>query len=78
MRRNVKLGLAAIICLLVPFTPQGTAISQEPSQFVDTGVIFSAQQIECSERMRRCFGAVRPFWTPSPEEIGRLNINGEA
>jgi len=72
MRRNLRPYVAATFCLLVLLVWQGGAISQERSTLVDTGVIFSAQQMDRSDDMSRFFDRGRPFWTPSPEQIARL------
>jgi hypothetical protein len=70
MRRSVRLCAAVTIWLLIPLAPQST--SQEPSRLVDTGVIFSAQQLESWAKANRGMGITPPFWTPSPEQIARL------
>jgi hypothetical protein len=72
MRKTMRLCVAATVYLLALLASQGIAISQERSEFVDTGVIFSVQQIERSDKMSRFFDAAQPLWTPSPEEIARL------
>jgi hypothetical protein len=58
--------------MVVPFALQGIALSQDGPRLVDTGVIFSAQQVERSGSMGKSFDGVRPLWTPSAEEITRL------
>lgn len=47
-------------------------MSQEHSLLVDTGVIFSAQQLERSADFYRKGGITPPYWTPSFEDIARL------
>ena len=77
MRRNVPLCKAACLCMAIALTAPGAAMSQEHSLLVDTGVIFSAQQVE-SLRLRHShiithfFGLAPPFWTPVSEEIALL------
>jgi hypothetical protein len=72
MRRNIRLCVTATVYSVVFLASQGIVISQERSKVVDTGVIFSVQQIEQSEKLRDFFDAVRPLWAPSPEDIARL------
>ena len=47
-------------------------MSQEHSLLVDTGVIFSAQQLERSADFYRKGEITPPHWTPSFEDIARL------
>src|SRR5262245_40133559 len=72
MRKNLRLSMAATVYMLIVLASQGIAMSQEPSKFVDTGVIFSTQQVERSPTMNGILGAIQPLWTPSPEEIALL------
>ena len=74
MRKNMRLSIAATVCILIPLASQGIAMSQEASKVVDTGVIFSAQQTEVifSARQVEPIDALRPLWTPSPEEVALL------
>jgi len=72
MRRNFRLGVAAAVCMLIPLVSQGIAMSQERSKLVDTGVIFSAQQVKRLVDMNPMIGITAPFWTPTPEEIAQL------
>jgi hypothetical protein len=72
MRKHLRLCLMATAYAVVFLASEAIAISQERSTVVDTGVIFSVQQIEGSEKLRDFFDAARPLWTPSPEEIARL------
>jgi hypothetical protein len=60
-------GVSIVIALALP----GTAMSQQHSQVIDTGVIFSAQQLERSADAVM-MGITPPYWTPSPEEVARL------
>jgi hypothetical protein len=77
MRRNIPLCEAACLCIVIAFAASRAAMSQEHSKLVDTGVIFSAKQVE-SWRLRgeglmdfyRL--APPPYWTPVPEEIALL------
>jgi hypothetical protein len=48
------------------------AMSQEHSRVVDTGVIFSGQQVERSPNVAwlKNMGVTPPFWTASLEDIG--------
>lgn len=71
MRNNMRLCRVAAVSLLMLFAFQGIAMSQERSQRVDTGVIFSAERVERSGT-DRALGVARPFWTPSPEQIALL------
>jgi hypothetical protein len=52
MRKNTRLPLAATLYMLILFASQGIAVSQESSQLVDTGVIFSVEQLERSRADR--------------------------
>lgn len=65
---NMRLRMLAIAYLLVLLDSQGTAISQERSQLVDTGVILSPSKDE----RPIFFGITPPFWTPSPEQIAQI------
>lgn len=72
MRRNIPLCEAAYLCMVIALAVPGTAISQEHSLLVDTGVIFSAQQLERSADANRKMGITPPYWTPSSEDVARL------
>jgi len=48
MRRSIPLCKAACLCMVIALAVPGSAISQEHSLVVDTGVIFSAEQLEHS------------------------------
>ena len=67
MRKNT-LCVAATVYMLILLASQAIAISQESLQFVDTGVIFSTEQIERSGA-NHVFGITPPYWTPSPGQI---------
>jgi len=73
MRKNIRLCAAATVYMLILLASQGIAMSQERSQLVDTGVIFSAEHVERSGA-DRMFGVTPPFWTPSPEQIAQLEV----
>jgi hypothetical protein len=64
--------MAVTACMIMPLAMQGGAASQDTPRLVETGVIFSAQQIERSAEINRLFDGVRPLWTPAPEDIARL------
>ena len=68
MPRSIPLCEAACVCMVVALALAGTAMSQEHSQLVDTGVIFSAQQLERSADAYRTLGITPPYWTPSFED----------
>jgi hypothetical protein len=72
MRRNMRLSRAATVYIFLLLASHGIAMSQEASKDVDTGVIFTAQQVERSPAMNRMFDGMRPLWTPSPEEVALL------
>jgi hypothetical protein len=76
MRKIMRLCVAATVYMLILLASQGIAMSQERSKLVDTGVIFSAQQVERlplhSLDVKSILGLTPPFWTPSPEEIALL------
>jgi hypothetical protein len=71
MRKNIRLCGAATVYMLILLASQGIAMSQEPSQLLDTGVIFSAEHVERSGA-DRMFGVAPPYWTPSQEQIALL------
>ena len=48
MRKSIRLSVAATVYMLIFLSSQGMAMSQERSRVIDTGVIFSAQQVERS------------------------------
>jgi hypothetical protein len=72
MRKNIPLCEAARLCMVIALAVPGTAMSQEHSLLVDTGVIFSAQQLERSADAYRMLGITPPYWTPSFEDIARV------
>jgi len=72
MRRSVPLCKAACLCVVIVLPAPQTAISQEHSPVVDTGVIFSAEQLERSTDDYRALGITPPYWTPSVADIARL------
>jgi hypothetical protein len=72
MSKNLRLSMAATVYMLILLGSRGIAMSQEPSKLVDTGVIFSKQQIERSPSMKEILGSIQPLWTPSPEEVALL------
>jgi len=72
MGRRIRLCEAAFICMVIALASPGIAKSQEHSRLVDTGVIFSAKQVERSAEFYRML--TPPFWTPSTEEIARLEV----
>jgi len=63
---------AAFVCIVIALASPEIAKSEEHSQLVDTGVIFSAKQVERSAKSYRML--TPPFWTPSTEEIARLEV----
>jgi len=76
MRTSERACAAATAYLLGLLASSGISMSQERSKVVDTGVIFSLQQVE-SSRLRgsdvtRFFGLAPPFWMPTSEEIALL------
>lgn len=71
MRKNMRLCMAATVYMLILVASQGIAMSQERSKLVDTGVIFSAQQVERSPTVHM-IGVMPPYWTPAPEDIALL------
>lgn len=73
MRRNIPLCEAACVSMVIALALPGTAMSQQRSQVVDTGVILSAQQLERSVAPVM-MGITPPYWTPSSEEIARLEV----
>ena len=72
MRRKIPRCEAAYLSMVIALAVPGTAMSQEHSLLVDTGVIFSAQQLERSADAYRKMGIMPPYWTPSSEDIARL------
>jgi len=72
MGRNSRRHEAALVCMLIALALPGIALSQEQSQLVDTGIIFSAKLVERSADLNRMIGVTPPFWTPSFEDIARL------
>jgi len=76
MRTSVRLGKASFMCAVIALASSRIAASQEHSQLVDTGVIFSQQQLEKVPLHRldvnSILGLTPPFWTPSPKEIAAL------
>jgi hypothetical protein len=71
MRKNTRLSVAATFYMLILLASQEIAMSQESSQLVDTGVIFSVEQLERSGA-DRVFWVTPPFWIPSPEQVALL------
>lgn len=71
MRRNIC--KAACFSMVVALALPGTAMSQQHAQLVDTGVILSAQQLEHSADANRLMGITPPYWTPSSDDIARLD-----
>lgn len=71
MRKTMRLCTVAAVSMLMHFAFQAIAMSQERVQLIDTGVIFSAEHVERSGA-DRALGVTRPFWTPSPEQIARI------
>ena len=71
MRKSIRLSVAATVYMLIFLSSQGMAMSQERSRVIDTGVIFSAQQVERSPNVDwvKTMGVTPPFWTPSLEDI---------
>jgi len=72
MGSKIWLCEATFVCIVSALASPGVAKSQEHSQLVDTGVIFSAKQVERSAEFYRML--TPPFWTPSTEEIARLEV----
>jgi ABC-type cobalt transport system substrate-binding protein len=72
VNKRIRACVAATTCMVMPFALQGIGASQDASTLVETGVIFSAQQVERSDRAIQFFDGARPMWTPSSEEIARL------
>ena len=66
MRKSIRLSVAATVYMLIFLSSQGMAMSQERSRVIDTGVIFSAQQVERSPNVDwvKTMGVTPPFWTP--------------
>jgi hypothetical protein len=76
MRKSLCPCVATTAFMLVLLASPGISMSEERSKLVDTGVIFSAQQVE-SFRLHRSditnfVGLTPPFWMPVPEEIALL------
>jgi hypothetical protein len=71
MRKSMHLCVAATVYMLILLATYGHAMSQERSKLVDTGVIFSAEQLERLPNVHK-IGVTPPYWTPSPEEIALL------
>jgi len=74
LSRKIRLCEAAFVCVVIALASAGIAKSQEHSQLVDTGVIFSEKQVERSADLNRMIGVTPPFWTPSTDEIARLEV----
>src|SRR5215475_13587403 len=72
VNKSIRARVAATACMVMLFALQGIAASQDTPRLVETGVIFSAQQVERSDKTIQFFDGARPMWTPSPEEIARL------
>jgi hypothetical protein len=71
MPKGMRFCVAAAVHMLGLLASRGIAMSQERSQFVDTGVIFSAEHVERSGA-DRVLAVTPPYWTPSPEQIALL------
>jgi hypothetical protein len=73
MRKNRRPYVAATAFTLIILASPGLSMSQERSKLIETGVIFSAQQVESSRLhrsdMTRFYGLAPPFWMPMSEEI---------
>src|SRR5262245_3804693 len=74
IRKKIRLCEAAFVCVVIALASAGIAKSQEHSQLVDTGVIFSEKQVERSADLNRMIGVTPPFWTPSTDDIARLEV----
>jgi hypothetical protein len=74
MRKNALLSVAASFYMLILVATQEIAMSQESSQLVDTGVIFSVEQLERSGA-DHVFWITPPFWIPSPNRLRCLRPN---
>ena len=72
MNKSIRTCVAATACIVMPFALQGIVQVAGHAKLVETGVIFFAQQVERSARMSKFLDGARPLWTPSPEEIARL------
>jgi hypothetical protein len=76
MRKSLRPCMAATACMFVLLASPGISMSEGRSKLVDTGVIFSVQQVESprlrSSDMTRFFGLAPPFWMPASEEIALL------
>ena len=73
MQRTIRL-CGVVVCALGSLGVPASAVSQERSRLVDTGVILSAQESDRVEREMRWLGITPPYWTPTPEDIARLEI----
>jgi hypothetical protein len=71
MPNNVRPCVAAPVYMLILLASTGIVVSQDHSQLVDSGVIFSAEHVERSGA-DRVLGLTPPYWTPSPEQIALL------
>jgi len=72
MGSKIRLCEPTFVCIVIALASPGVAKSQEHSQLVDTGVIFSAKQVE---RLAKSYHILKPpYWTPSTEEIARLEV----
>jgi len=71
MRNNTRLSVAATFYMFIFVASRGIAMSQESSQLVDTGVIFSVEQLKRSGA-DQVFWIKPPFWTPSPQQVALL------
>src|SRR5262245_20650083 len=68
MLRTMRVCLG--FCLLIRLASQ--VMAQEGAELVDTGVIFSADELDRSTESNRIWGVTPPYWTPSPEDVARL------
>jgi len=72
MRKSLRPLVVATTYMLNLLAAPGISMSQERSKLVDTGVIFSPQQVERSSDVTRFYGLAAPFWMPVSEEIALL------
>jgi hypothetical protein len=72
MGRYIPLCKAGCLSMVIALAVPGPAMSQEHPLLVDTGVIFSAQQLERSADAYHLLRVTPPYWTPSFEDIAQL------
>jgi len=70
--RNLCQYIPALIYMLIPLALEGIAVSQERIKLVDTGVIFSGEQVAQFAEIPYMFELTPPFWTPTEEEVAHL------